>query len=97
MMKQRLIHLLRLTAFAEGVSLILLVGVAMPLKYFANFPLAVNVVGMIHGVLFLAFCAGLFWAVTQASMSVMVALLGVLLAVVPTGTFFFDHKIAALQ
>ena len=45
----------RRIAFAEGVSFLVLLGIAMPLKYFANMPKAVSVVGMIHGILFVAF------------------------------------------
>jgi integral membrane protein len=41
-------------AYAEGASFLLLLGVAMPLKYLAGQPLAVRYVGMIHGLLWLA-------------------------------------------
>jgi integral membrane protein len=46
---------LRLTGFLEGTSFILLLGIAMPLKYLAGRPEAVSVVGMAHGVLFVAY------------------------------------------
>jgi integral membrane protein len=42
-------------AFWEGVSYILLLGIAMPLKYYFEFPMAVKVVGWAHGVLFMAY------------------------------------------
>jgi len=42
----------RKIAFAEGVSFIVLLFIAMPLKYFAHQPLAVNICGGIQGVLF---------------------------------------------
>jgi integral membrane protein len=45
----------RKTAFIEGVSFIVLLFIAMPLKYFAGMPLAVTIVGGLHGVLFVAF------------------------------------------
>lgn len=45
----------RKIAFAEGVSFLVLLFVAMPLKYFANLPMAVTIVGGLHGVLFVAF------------------------------------------
>lgn len=44
----------RKIAFAEGVSFLVLLFVAMPLKYFAGMPLAVTIIGGIHGVLFVA-------------------------------------------
>jgi integral membrane protein len=45
----------RLTAIAEGISFLILLGIAMPLKYFADMPMAVMICGMLHGVLFVAF------------------------------------------
>lgn len=45
----------RKVAFAEGVSFLVLLCVAMPLKYFAGMPLAVTMVGSLHGILFVAF------------------------------------------
>lgn len=45
----------RKIALAEGTSFLLLLFVAMPLKYFAGFPMAVTVMGGLHGILFVAF------------------------------------------
>jgi integral membrane protein len=44
---------LSILALVEGASLVALIGIAMPLKYFADLPEAVRVVGMAHGILFL--------------------------------------------
>lgn len=51
----RKISLFRKVAIAEGISFLVLLGIAMPLKYFANLPEAVLVCGWIHGVLFVAY------------------------------------------
>lgn len=48
-------RLFRFTALAEGISFLLLLFVAMPLKYFADMPMAVTIVGSAHGVLIIAF------------------------------------------
>ena len=45
----------RTIAFWEGVSTVALFGIAMPLKYLANQPLAVTYVGWVHGVLFILY------------------------------------------
>ena len=45
----------RKVAKAEGISFLVLLFVAMPLKYLADLPLAVTIVGGLHGVLFVAF------------------------------------------
>mgnify|MGYP001566950446 CR=1 FL=1 len=60
----KLVHTLRLTTLAEGVSFLLLLGVAMPLKYLAGIPLAVAIAGWLHGILFGGLCVLL--AVEQA-------------------------------
>jgi integral membrane protein len=52
-----MIQKLRTLGFIEGVSLLTLLFVAMPLKYAAGMPEAVSIVGMIHGLLFIAYVA----------------------------------------
>jgi integral membrane protein len=46
---------LRVAGFLEGMSFLVLLGIAMPLKYLAGRPEAVRVVGMAHGVLFILY------------------------------------------
>lgn len=46
---------LRLASLGEGTTLILLVGIAVPLKYLAGQPLGVRVMGPVHGLMFLAY------------------------------------------
>ena len=45
----------RFISFIEGISFLILVFIAMPLKYLVGIPLAVKIVGMAHGVLFILF------------------------------------------
>ena len=52
----------RLISFIEGISYLVLIFIAMPLKYFAGIPLAVKIVGMAHGVLFILFVLALIIA-----------------------------------
>lgn len=56
------IRIFRMTSMLEGISLILLFFVAMPLKYGFDMPLAVRIVGSAHGALFLIFLGVLLWA-----------------------------------
>ncbi|PTX99964.1 hypothetical protein DB346_19340 [Verrucomicrobia bacterium LW23] len=53
---------LRIISVLEGISLLLLVGVAMPLKYGLGIKIAVTIAGAVHGGLFLLFLAALFMA-----------------------------------
>ena len=84
----------RLTGLIEGVSYLLLLGVAMPLKYFADMPMAVSIVGMAHGVLFilLALVTAVAWIGKDLSFSdslrVMIA------SLLPFGPFLIDKRLA---
>ena len=49
--QNRTLHLFRKIAIAEGLSFLILLLIAMPLKYFADFPHAVKFVGWAHGVM----------------------------------------------
>ena len=87
------IRRMRLVAFWEGISFILLLGVAMPLKYFADLPIAVRIVGAIHGGLFLLFCGVLLQTMLAVRWSI--ARAGVVFAssLVPFGTFVIDKSL----
>lgn len=59
------VSVVRTLGIIEGVSFVLLLFVAMPLKYAFDFPLAVRVVGMAHGVLLIAFVMALTYASSE--------------------------------
>jgi len=82
---------LRLLAFTEGVSTLVLFGVAMPLKYLWDMPLAVRVVGMVHGVLFSALVVQLVRAIKRVPIAPKVSGLCMLAAVFPFGPFIADR------
>jgi len=83
----------RLIAFSEGASFIILLFVAMPLKYLAGLPLAVRLVGMLHGVLFIAFVLALIWVSIERTWPLRRALLAFVSSIVPFGTFVFDRSL----
>ena len=87
------IRRLRYIGIAEGLSFILLLGIAMPLKYIWGMPMAVRIVGSLHGALFVAYCVALFivwrklaWPITKAAMCFIAAWL-------PFGTFAIDPRL----
>lgn len=84
---------LRLVGFLEGVSYLLLLGVAMPLKYLAHEPLAVRSVGMAHGILFMLYLLALVPVALDHRWSWKTVALGVLASVLPAGPFVFDAKV----
>jgi integral membrane protein len=85
---------LRIIAFLEGISLLLLVGVGMPLKYAYHDPAFVKAMGPIHGLLFLFFVLNTMsvgiaykWKFRTTTWKVLLA------CIIPFGTFYVDKKI----
>lgn len=93
-MKSSPIPFLRTIAKVEAVSFLLLIGVAMPLKYLAHQPLAVKVTGWIHGILFVVFCVALLRTWIVARWPVMRTALIFIAALLPFGPFVVDRRMA---
>ena len=91
------IRRLRLLAFWEGISLLVLLFIAMPLKYLADQPMAVRVVGMLHGVLFIAVVLLLLLVMKQARWSLGRGALVFVSTLLPFGAFFIDRKMRAYE
>ena len=87
------IPLLRATGLIEAVSFLVLLGVAMPLKYFAGLPAAVKVVGWTHGLLFVAFCAALAYTVVVARWPLGRGAMIFVAALLPFGPFVVDRRL----
>ncbi|WP_223651229.1 DUF3817 domain-containing protein [Hymenobacter psoromatis] len=84
---------LRAISILEGASLLLLLGVAMPLKYLAHEPAAVRVVGLIHGVLFVAYVLLLIQNTIERRWSAGKLGLGLVLSVLPFGAFYAERRL----
>jgi integral membrane protein len=87
------IRALRAIGWAEGLSFLLLLGVAMPLKHLAGKPLAVRILGILHGVLFLAYLAMLAQVHVQARWKPSRTLLFFVGALLPFGPFLLDGRL----
>jgi integral membrane protein len=85
---------LRLVAFLEGVSLLVLVGIAVPLKYIYSNPSLVKTMGPIHGMLFVLFVFNTISVGVEYKWKFSTTTWKVLLACfIPFGTFYIDKKI----
>ena len=84
---------LRVVAILEGISFVVLLFIAMPLKYLAGLPLAVRIVGGIHGFLFLVFLLALARAAFEDRWPARRVLLALLASVVPFGMIPFDRSL----
>jgi integral membrane protein len=84
---------LHLAGLAEGISFLVLLGIAMPLKYLAGMPQAVRIVGSLHGALFLAYLITVYFAASTWKWHSQRIMQGLIAAVVPLGPFWFDAKL----
>ncbi|MFZ1805457.1 MAG: DUF3817 domain-containing protein [Nitrospira sp.] len=83
----------RMTALAEGSSFLLLLFVAMPMKYLMGMPRVVTVVGAIHGILFLAYVAQLAKLRTTLQWNNKFSFYALLASLLPFGPFIFDKHL----
>jgi integral membrane protein len=84
---------LRVIGWLEGASFLLLLGVAMPLKYFAGWPTGVRVVGMAHGVLFLLYVVAAIQAALDRDWPWKRTAWVLVASLLPAGPFVVDAKI----
>ncbi len=84
---------LRSVAWIEGWSYVLLLFVAMPLKYLAGLPLAVRIVGSAHGALFVWLCLLIASGILSRGRSMGWGVRLFVASLVPFGTFFLDREL----
>jgi len=82
----------RKIAFAEGVSFIVLLFIALPLKYFAKMPMAVTICGSLHGVLFVAFAVLAREVKGEYKKDFNWLVKAGLASIIPFGTFYMDRQ-----
>ncbi|QOY53775.1 DUF3817 domain-containing protein [Candidatus Sulfurimonas marisnigri] len=81
----------------EGYSYIILVFIAMPMKYLLGLPVAVKVAGMTHGILFIIFCIFLLKAAKEAQWPFMNSVIFFIASLIPFGTFLTKSKIKTYE
>lgn len=86
------VKIFRLVSFLEAISFLVLLFVAMPLKYMYDLPQYVSVVGMAHGILFVAYLIGAYWMYEKLSWSLKTLLIVGLCSVLPFGPFYAEKK-----
>ena len=82
----------RILAFLEGVSYILLLGVAVPIKYLMSDPSYVKMLGMPHGILFVAYVVMALMFTRQQGWTIRQLGIVLLCSILPFGTFYADKK-----
>ena len=84
---------LRILAFVEGVSFLILLFVTMPLKYGFGMPEPNKVFGMVHGLLFVLYVLAVIQAKIEWNWSLKKTGLALLASIIPFGTFWADVKL----
>lgn len=87
-----LINIFRITALLEGVSYILLLGIAVPIKYALNDPTYVKLLGMPHGLLFIAYIVLAIMVGSQLKWNNKTLFIVLAASIIPFGTFYIDKK-----
>lgn len=80
----------RIIGFVEGISYLVLLFIAMPIKYIGDNPLPVKIVGMTHGLLFVLFILALYAASREDKWEFKFSLYAFVASLLPFGTFVLD-------
>jgi len=91
--KEKLLHRFRMVGIAEGISFLVLLLIAMPLKYLMHIPEAVKIMGWIHGALFVSFIYFAFEIMGALNKNFTWFLKAFAAAFIPLGTFVFDRQL----
>ncbi|KKI93427.1 membrane protein [Bacillus sp. SA1-12] len=92
-MFQTSVGFLRFVGNLEGISYLVLLIIAMPLKYFLDFPIAVTIVGGLHGFLFVSYVIMVAVVKFKKHWSNGWGVWAVFLAFIPFGTFYLDRQL----
>ena len=88
---------LRLIGIIEGASYVALLFIAMPLKYLADMPQAVRVVGAVHGLLFVLFCFALLQVFVTRRLTFLQSDGTFIASLVPFGTWLIDSRLKKVE
>ena len=83
---------LKIAALFEGTSLITLVFIAVPFKYWLDMPVLVKIIGPVHGALFLAFITTLLLHYSKGRISGRLTGIGAAASLIPFGSFVYKAR-----
>ncbi|RXK00352.1 hypothetical protein CRU98_04125 [Arcobacter sp. CECT 8986] len=87
----------RFISAIEGVSYLVLLFIAMPIKYILGNPYVVKVVGMTHGVLFIIFAIALFSVLKKLNWDKGFAFQLFVLSLIPFGAFLIEKRVKLVE
>ena len=92
---EKLLPAYRVAAWVTGIGLVILVFVAMPLKYFFGQPLLVAIVGMAHGFLYMAYIVITQLLADRCRWRPVDALVILVAGTIPLASFFAERRVTA--
>ena len=92
---EKLLPAYRVAAWVTGIGLVILVFVAMPLKYFFGQPLLVAIVGMAHGFLYMAYIVITLLLAERCRWRPLDALVILVAGTIPLASFFAERRVTA--
>ena len=95
--KNKVLTRFRWISIAEGISFLVLLFIAMPMKYTMDMPLAVTYVGWAHGALFVLYVYIIFPTSKKLNWSYGKTFVGLIVSVLPFGPFLFDRRLKKEQ
>jgi integral membrane protein len=87
------LKIFRRVAMVEGISFLFLLLIAMPLKYYFGYPMAVKITGWIHGILFIAYLGLVFTVIGTMKWNWFQTGIALLVSLIPAGTFWLDRSL----
>lgn len=81
----------------EGISFLVLLFVAMPLKYMMDLPMAVKIVGWAHGLLFILYIYTVFPTASKLKWKFSRTFFALIASILPFGPFIFDRNLRKSQ
>ena len=82
----------RIISVLEAIAFLVLLGIAMPLKYIWDMPEMVQTVGMAHGVLFVLYVLGAIYMFKKLNWTVLELFIVIMCSVLPFGPFYAERK-----
>ena len=94
-LKSENLNRLRFLSLADGISYLVLLCIAMPLKYGFDMPLAVRIVGSLHGLIYILLILVLAEVFFRKMLDFKYCLLVFIAAFIPAAPFFLDRVLKA--
>ncbi|WBL23935.1 DUF3817 domain-containing protein [Zunongwangia sp. HRR-M8] len=86
------IKIFKIISTLEAISFLVLLLIAMPLKYIWDMPSMVRIVGMAHGILFVLYVLGAYYMYEKLNWNIKQLLIVILCSILPLGPFYVERK-----